>query len=262
MCIRDRYQRRVRGTGSATMENQSIADVTIGFSEPQPAVDLNDEDVESAWALLNTLAPSDLVETFTSFSHTEPDNLSSVFALQPAPVVDEGDVKKKRPRATAEELGRKLTRREANTLCEARRREKLNECIQELARLAQLPFKSTNKDKCTVLSHVAAVLRTRKLLNDKLDEAVQNNLSSLIHKDNWNAQPLGMFILSLQMKILDANVAVLTRLGYGTDVDVSDLGNGMTFAHPDFAGQATRAPFPSTFFDVFSNPNPNLPRCT
>eukprot|EP00656_Telonema_subtile_P007182 TRINITY_DN13364_c0_g2_i3.p1 TRINITY_DN13364_c0_g2~~TRINITY_DN13364_c0_g2_i3.p1 ORF type:complete len:230 (-),score=47.60 TRINITY_DN13364_c0_g2_i3:273-962(-) len=136
---------------------------------------------------------------------------------------------------TEEELGRKLTRREANTLCEARRRGKLNECIQELAILAQLPYKPTNKDKCTVLSHVAAVLRARKKVNSVLDQAVANQISGVTHPEVWRGGQLGVFILSLQMQVIDVNPCLLGALGHPNTTE--KFGNGMRYVHPDFVGQ-------------------------
>merc|ERR1719506_3671823 len=103
-----------------------------------------------------------LASAFTSFSAKPSQPQAQVMTAVPVPAAPAPAPQKqtkKRARPDPNVLGRKLTRREANTLCEARRRDKLNDCIEELARLSHLPYKSTNKDKCTVLSHVAAVLR-------------------------------------------------------------------------------------------------------
>lgn len=205
-------------------------------------LEINDEDVESAWALLRDLAPDDLlVQEYSAFTHNNPPPAMVPVPNPPQPqpqpqaIVKTQDKKRRRAsRATAEELGRKLTRREANTLCEARRRDKLNECIQELANLAQLPYKSTNKDKCTVLSHVAAVLRTRKHVNAQLDAALAGQLSSASQSELWHSSEMGFFILSQQMQVIDVNKWLHTALGYS---HAKELGNGMSFVHPDFVGQ-------------------------
>jgi len=237
--------------GRWTMDNATFAD---SFFPDGEGLQINDEDVENAWALLSDLAPDDLLlqeyASLTQHTLVSTVNATAPLPLVPVPVpildlelsVKSADKKRRRARPTEEQLGRKLTRRESNTLCEARRRDKLNECIEELAKLAQLPYKPTNKDKCMVLSHVAAVLRTRKQVNARLDAAVAAKISSTSGSQAqqiWIQQDkLGIFILSLQMQVVDVNPALHNVLGFGTANEMKkQFGNGMSFVHPDFVGQ-------------------------
>jgi len=253
--------------GGAVMEENSDLALSILFPEGgQNAfpsdLQIDDDDIDAAFNLLNQLGPDQMVgmapadrdptallaNAFTSFSAPKPEpqvQIVTAVPVEPLPLkVPDQKPTKKRTRPDPDQLGRKLTRREANTLCEARRRDKLNDCIQELARLSHLPYKSTNKDKCTVLSHVAAVLRTRKMINHSLDKLVASK-SPVRNQvpDPTCTVEIGFFVLSLQMQVIDVSSLLLNTLGY-TSPNAQDqvqedrnMGNGMSFVHPEFVGQ-------------------------
>jgi len=135
-------------------------------------IENSEEDVDAAWAIISQLAPDDLgswmVETQLEVQQL-PAQLTVVPAVAPAaiatvvatvvptaaaqpvaipppeskPAAAKGGKRKKLEPVP----GEKLSRRQSNTLCEARRREKLNDAIKELAGLLHMPYKSTNKDK-------------------------------------------------------------------------------------------------------------------
>jgi len=227
-------------------------------------IENSEEDVDAAWAIISQLAPDDLgswmVETQLEVQQL-PAQLTVVPAVAPAaiatvvatvvptaaaqpvaipppeskPAAAKGGKRKKLEPVP----GEKLSRRQSNTLCEARRREKLNDAIKELAGLLHMPYKSTNKDKCTVLSQVAAVLRQRKAVNQTLTQLKQMIESHSVAAPLSGCTPwqgtAGLFVLSLQMQVLHVNPWLWRTLGYSSAGP--GFGYAMSFIHQDFAGQ-------------------------
>eukprot|EP00658_Telonema_sp_P-2_P042861 TRINITY_DN3082_c0_g1_i2.p1 TRINITY_DN3082_c0_g1~~TRINITY_DN3082_c0_g1_i2.p1 ORF type:complete len:194 (+),score=47.75 TRINITY_DN3082_c0_g1_i2:213-794(+) len=124
---------------------------------------------------------------------------------------------------------------------EAHRRNKLNDCISELA---ELTGQQENKDKCSVLSNVASRLESvprsvhsmaqgaahaMSIAKEAVGEMCGAAKPQVSVNDMWQHEPIGMIFLAISLKLLDVNKWLLNKLGYQDSVPVSIL----TVVHPD-----------------------------